>query len=77
MAVRTNDTEVDQAVVGRISVDVVQLERRAMAAPGVDATYLALRFLEALADQALPEPSTGEVGRVGDEDFGRRARRES
>jgi hypothetical protein len=50
VAVRTEDTEIRQAVVARISVYVVECERERLTMPGVETADLAPRFLETFAD---------------------------
>jgi len=52
VAVRAEDTKILEAVVRRITVDVVECQRERFAPPGIEAAHLAQRPLEPLADES-------------------------
>ena len=74
MAVRTQNTKILQAIVGGISVDVVQRERQPFAQPAVETAAFTSRLLQARGNEPLTQLATVGVGRVLNQDLCERSR---
>jgi hypothetical protein len=70
MAIRTQEPNILETVVRVIPIYVIQLKNERLPLPGVDATYLAERPLDAFGNQPLSQPTPTDGRRVLDQELG-------
>jgi hypothetical protein len=69
VAIRTQDTEVLQAVVVRVAVHVIERQRQWFSLPRIEPTALAMRRLQPSRNEASPKCPCGGVSRTGNENL--------